>query len=535
MIHRRRPLPDTVAQAPKSGWKKWGRRFLCICGLLLAAVATAVLIKISYPKPSHAWVAWLALAPFAIAVTCLRRLWQSFFYSWFVGVLVYAGLYEWIFITCFYGGGVSWGLSVAAWLGLSVLMALQVAIFGGSCYYLKKLTWMFPVLAAIGWVALEWLHETLASYVLGFPWFSLAYSQWNMPQVLQVASITGVAGVSFLVAFTGISVGYAFVTTSLKRGVWQLLVAGLVFGGNYGYGQWVLNHQASRSLLRVQAAIMQPNIDQYKKWSPAFEQEIADTLSDMSRELEGKNDLLVIWPESVTPGPVEEEPYLSWIQEIANRTSAWQLVGTNREENNTQYVSTALFTPKGDIAAFYNKTHLVPFGEFIPFERQVRAWLPQVEVLGELGSFTPGEKKQPLLQLEQVLFGTTICYESIFSQLWKEQVRSGARFLVNSTNDAWFFDTDAPYQHLAVSVLRAVETRRTVLRAANTGISAVITPTGEITERAQLNTRAILQAQVPLALGEDFSFYVEWGHWFAWLCAAIYLTILISAMVFAYE
>lgn len=536
---RRRPYLEEKAAPPPSRLRAFFAR-LCtdavrLVFLVLCLAATAFLFKVSYPKPSYSLLMWLALAPFALAVVRLRSFWGSFFYSWLTGVAVFAGLYFWVFVTCRNGGGLSTALAAAAWLGLSALMALQFAIFGGSCFYLKRLQWAFPVLAALGWAALEWAHEMLAGYALGFPWFTLGYSQWNMPQVLQIASFAGNTGISFLVAFTGISVGYAFATPYLKRGLVQLVLAAAVFLGVYGYGSAVLAHKPQHSLLSLRAAVLQPNIDQYKKWSPAFEEEILNTITQMGADLVGKNIMLAVWPESVTPGPVQQEPYRALMEGVAQASGAWQFAGSTRQADGKQYVSAFLFSPNGVPLSFYDKTHLVPFGEYIPFEQAVRKLLPQVSVLGELGAFSPGDWNQPLLQMDQISFGSTICYESVFSRLWKEQAKAGARFFVNITNDAWFFDTDAPYQHLAVAVLRAAETQRPVLRAANTGISAIISPNGEILARAELNTRAVLQADIPLPLGAYESFYVRWGDWFAWVCAAIYFTILISAMVFAYE
>lgn len=503
--------------------------------LALCALATAWLFKAAYPKPSYSLLAWLALAPLALALTRLRSFWSSVWYGWLCGVLVYAGLYYWIYITCRYGGNLGQGLSLAAWIGLSALMAVQFAIFGGSCYYLKRLQWAFPILGAMGWTALEWAHEMLATYALGFPWVSLAYSQWNLPQVLQLASFTGAAGVSCAVAFCGLSVGYAFATPSLKRGVFQLLLAWLVFVGIHEFGAWTLSHQPVKTLLSLRAAVVQPNIDQYKKWSAQYEEEIMNTLAGLGEQLEGKNLTLAVWPESVTPGPAQEEPYSDLFVQTAQRSGAWQLAGTDRQENGWQYVSAVLFSPDGQKTAFYDKTHLVPFGEYIPFEKTVRKLLPGADVLNELGSFTPGAWEQPLLKLDQVPFGQAICYETVFSSLWRRQAHEGARFFVTMTNDAWFFDTDAPYQHLAAAVVRAVELRRPVLRAANTGISAVISARGEVLSRAELGTQAVLTAQVPLPLGPERSFYTQWGDWFAWLCAAIYFTILLSVVVFAYE
>ncbi|MBR2866016.1 MAG: apolipoprotein N-acyltransferase [Elusimicrobiaceae bacterium] len=512
-----------------------GKALLKFFFLLLCSAGTALLFKLSYPKDSHSLLAWLALAPFMVGILRLRGFWGTILFSWFTGTLVYAGLYFWIYITCLDGGGMSPVLAAGAWLGLSGLMGLFFVIFGGSCFFLKRLKSFFPLLAALGWASLEWAHEMLATYVLGFPWFSLGYSQWNLPQIIQIVSYTGSTGLSALIAWCACCVGYAFGTSSLKKGILHLLFAAGLFLSVYGYGYWALSRPEPRALLRLRAAVMQPNIDQYKKWSAEFEQEILDTIAAMGAEQTDKNVMLMIWPESVTPGPVQEEPYYSVIKGVADITGAWQLVGSNRTTDGKNLVSAFLFSPDDGSLTFYDKTHLVPFGEFIPFEESVRKLLPQVQVLGELGAFSAGKWDQPLLQASQVPFGTTICYESVFSTRWHNQAKGGAKFFVNITNDAWFFDTDAPYQHLAVSVLRAAELGRPVLRAANTGISAVISARGEILSRAELNTRGVLQADVPLPLGDNHTFYDEWGAWFAWICAAIYFTILLSTMVFSYE
>ena len=535
LFHRAFLQEKETVVSEKSIISRIGRtvgNFLLLTGL---SAATVCLFTFSYPKFSYSLLAWLALIPFTWAIFYLRGFWATFFFSWLTGTAVYAALYNWVFITCLEGGEMGWGLSMAAWLGLSLLMGIQFALFGSSCYYFKRLRGFFPVVAAMGFVALEWFHETLAFYVLGFPWFSLAYSQWNMPAVLQIASFTGAAGVSFAVAFVGLCLGYSFVPASFGKSVRYMVVAAVVFLSVYGLGLLYLKHLPTNNLLRLHAAIMQPNIDQYKKWSLEFEDEIREVLATMNAQLVGQNVMLTVWPENVTPGPVEEEPYYTWIAQAAKESKSFELVGTNRDEQDKQYVSAFLFNPQGEPVGIYDKVHLVPFGEMIPFEKTVRRLFPNVAVLGELGFFSAGKWPQPLLQLDKISFGSTICYESVFSRLWREQARAGARMLVNITNDAWFFDTSAPYQHLAISVLRAVENRRTVLRAANTGISAVISPAGEIVSRAELNTRAILEADVALPLSPDISFYTKWGNWFAWLCVLVYVTIFISAFVFMYE
>ena len=535
--HRRilqeRPAADQSARG--SFFVQFIRTFAKGIWLLLCGAATVYLFRISYPAVSFSPAAWLALAPFIMGLFCLKRFWPAFWYSWLTGTAVYASLCYWIFVTCRTGGELSLALSAAAWLGLSLVLAVQFAIFGISCYFLKSLNSLFPFFAACGWVVLEWGHEVLASYFLGFPWFSLAYSQWNFLPVLQIAAWTGAAGISFAVAFVGVSVGYGLMIPRVGRGIVHFLLAAVVFLLLFQFGDLYLKKASPKNLLRLKASLMQPNIDQYKKWSEEFEAEIETTIRLMAAQAAQERPLLIVWPESVTPGSVQQQPYADWMKEIAEQTQAWQLVGSNREEKGVQYVSAFLFSPQGKESGVYDKIHLVPFGEFIPLENTVRSLLPDVQVLGELGSFSPGKWDQPLLALNQLSIGSTICYESIFPGLWKDQARSGAHVFANLTNDAWFFDTDAPYQHLAAVILRAVENRRSILRAANTGISAVIAPSGEILARAELNTRAILTAEVSLPLGKELSFYSRYGNWLEWLCLVFYLSSFLSALICSRE
>lgn len=506
--------------------------------LLVCALATAWMVYESFPRQSRPELAWFALAPFIWAVTKTRGFWSSFFYAWFTAFLFHAGIFYWIYYTCLHGGGLSQGLSLAAWLGLCGLLSVQFAVFGGSCYFLKNTGGFFPLLAACGFVALEWVHQTLAFYGLGFPWLMLGYTQWSSPEILQLAAYTGVYGLSFALAFTGASVGWAFAVPGVKRGVWHMCLAAAVFLGLFAFGSWRLPKvplRPGQALLSLSAAVMQPNIDQYKKWDDTFETEITDTLADMGASLADSDVMLAVWPESAVPSTLLEEKYSRLFENTAALSGAYQLVGSNVPEGNVQYVGAYLVPPDAGALQSYRKVKLVPFGEYIPLEKWVRAAFSDVSVLGELGAFTPGERNQKPLDLGGVLMGRTICYESIFPQLWLSQNRQGAKLFVNITNDAWFFDTAAPYQHLAINAVRAAETGRPVLRAANTGFSAVIDPFGRIEKKSGLFTREILRAEVPLPVGDKVNFYTQWGDWFAWLCAAIYFTLFISLAVFSYE
>lgn len=523
----------------------FGARFKHFCAgvsvrlfLLLCALGTAWLVYASFPRNSHPELAWFALAPFIWGVTRIKSFWSSFFYAWFTALLFHAGIFYWIYYTCLHGGGLSQGLSVAAWLGLCGLLSVQFAIFGGSCYFLRRAGGYFPLLAACGFVALEWLHQTLAFHGLGFPWLMLGYTQWSASEVLQFASFTGVYGLSFALAFTGASIGWAFAVPGVKSGVAHMVVAAGVFLGLFALGHSRLPahpHRPVKPLLSLNAALMQPNIDQYKKWDAAFEAEITNTLSNLGASLTGAKVMLAVWPESAVPGTLLEPRYLKLFKRIAAESGAYQLVGSNVPEDGAQYVGAYLLSPDGASLQSYRKIKLVPFGEYIPLEKWIRRVFSDVEVLGELGSFTPGALKQKTFDMGGVLFGRTICYESIFPQLWMEQSRQGAKFFVNITNDAWFFNTAAPYQHLAINAVRAAETGRPVLRAANTGFSAVIDPFGRIEQSTALFTRSVLRTEVPLPVGDKVTFYTRWGDWFAWLCAVIYFTMFFAMAVFAYE
>ena len=511
-----------------------------LCFLLLAGAATAWLLYQSFPKNSHALLAWLALAPFVWGVSKTRRFWGAFFYGWLTFFAFHAGALYWVYYTCLHGGGMTPALSTAAWLGLAGILSLQFAFWAGCCHFLVKLRGFFPLTAAVSWVVLEWLHQMLAYYGLGFPWLMLGYTQWNMPELIQLASYVGVYGVGFMIVWVGACIGWAFAEPGVKKGIGQILLAALLFLGVYMFGKYTLPQTGEatpqQTLLSLKAALMQPNIDQYKKWTEEYEEEIRQTLRSMAGDVSEEKVRLVIWPESVLPGVLTQEPYKSEVKQWAQEAQAYQLVGSSIVEGEDQYVGAYLVSPNEDAALqSYKKVKLVPFGEYIPFEKWIRKWFSQVQVLNELGVFREGEHTQPLLDMDGVKIGAAVCYESIFPQLWRTQNKEGAQLFVNITNDAWFFNTAAPYQHLAANVLRAVETGRPVLRAANTGFSAYIDPFGRIVRQTHLFERTIQVESVPLALKTEPNVYTQWGDLFAWICAVLFFTVLISTIVFIYE
>ena len=509
-------------------------------GLLAAtAAATACLVFLSYPSCSQSFLAWIAWVPFLYAIPKIRSKKAAFLYGWGTGFLFQAGLFYWIYYTCRHGGGLSVGLSAAAWLGLCALLALQFGLWGLCCRQLQKTGWFFPLGAACSFTALEWLHQTIAFYGVGFPWLMWGYTQWNAPTFLQLAAYSGVYGLGFVLVLVNALAAQAIRSSCLKkRGLW-LLGAGCIILGVFCLGRFRLSYadkqENNSAIPSIQAAVLQPNIDQYKKWDPEFEQEILTNLADLGYGLKDQGVQLTVWPESAVPGYLLEEKYLSLMENIAAVSQSFQVIGSSVEQGDRQYVGAYLMVPGVRSLQHYKKEKLVPFGEYIPLESWVRRLFPQVDILGEVGLFTAGTPDQPLLNMYGIQLGSTICYEAIFPQLWRRQARQGAGLFVNLTNDAWFFDTAAPHQHFAVNVLRAVETGRPVLRAANTGISAFIDAFGRIRQQTGLFTRTSLQSSVPLTPEGTMNFYTYQGDWLAYLCIIISVAGLIVPLFIKYE
>ena len=525
-------VPEEQAPLQENNFKRLCKWLLKNVFLLICAFSSAYLLYISFPKKSCALAAWLALAPFVWGVTHIKRIFWAFCYGWLSGFLFCAASLYWVYYTCVHGGGLSSDVALGAWLGLALVVSLPFAIWGASCTVLKKLGVFFPFLAACAWVTLEWLHQQIALFGIGFPWLMLGYTQWNLPQTLQLAGFTGFYGLSFALAFTGVSVGWAFSLSSLKKSIGHMLLAGAVFVGVYSLGEMQLDesHTRLKDGEKLRVALLQPNIDQYKKWDADFVDEINGTLLEMGQHLPAGVDLAV-WPESVLPEDFTQPLYTAMFDAFSAESGAYQVIGSNITEGKKNYVGAYVVSPNDDEELqSYRKIKLVPFGEFIPFEKWLLRYFPNVEVLGALGAFDAGPRFQAPLAVGDMKLGINICFESVFPQLWHEQSKQGAQVFVNITNDAWYFDTDAPYQHLAINVLRAVETGRPLLRAANTGFSAYIDPYGRIVRHTGLFTRETLKTKIPVWSSEEQNFYTRWGDWFAWLCVVFYFTMVMSTL-----
>jgi len=501
----------------------------------LASLLTSLLIFLSYPKHSISLLAWVALVPFLACLKKTKTFIGAGFYGWFTGFVVYCGLLYWIYYTC-RAGGLSPQLSLGALAALCFIMAFQFSLFSVFIFYARRTNYLFPLIAAAGWVTFEFAHAAAAYNFLGFPWFMMGYSQWNQPVFLQAASFGGVFAVSFALVFVNAAFASMFTLKNFAERALPALMAAFVFFAVFMFGKQRLN-QPIPFTRNVKISVLQPNIDQYKKWDSAFVDEIESILTEQIDIASGFGPDIVLWPETALPGPAQTEKYMDWLKRISQQTQAYQLVGSTMETEDANFVSAYLFNRQGGLTSVYNKQVLVPFGEYIPFADNLSNF--NISGLGAflqgLGAFTPGDRNQPLQTLDNIPFGTMICYESIFPQLWHSADSKGAKIFFNLTNDGWYLNTSAPYQHFAANVIRAVEFGKPVVRSANTGISGWIDAFGRVKEVTKLGDRTVMNLTVPLNENLTQTTYSRYGDVFAYICIIFFLTAAFTAFVISNE
>lgn len=494
----------------------------------VSALLSGLLLALSFPKPGLSILAWMAFLPLLYAVRD-RSPQSSFKLGFLSGFVAYAGIFYWLNIVMTTYGKLPTLLSSL----LTLLMAAYMALFLATAIGLTRFAehhdvpqlFTFPCL----WVALEYVRAYLLS---GFPWASLGYSQYRTLPLIQIADIAGVYGVSFLIILVNIflfqlwrwvrgkdGANYPFLATAASV---SLLLLSLF------YGFISLNHDTTGAEIKV--ALAQGNIPQDIKWNPAFQEETVAIYERLSRQTAGSGAQLIVWPESSLPFFFQKEnAYSKRITSLAQELNSYLIVSSPALEydpGKERLLNSAfLIAPDGATLGRSDKVHLVPFGEYVP----LAAFLPFVKKMVQgIGDFSPGEQASPLAALFGKL-GVLICFEGIFPEISREYVRSGAGLLVNITNDAWFGDSSAPYQHLSMTVFRAVENRVPLVRSANTGITAFIDSRGHIQGMTRLFQETVLTGTV--RLGDERSFYTSYGDVFAWCCSLATLAVVVLALL----
>ena len=502
----------------------------------LCGAAFAALLALSWPKAGIAALAWLAPAPFAWAVLKCRNVRQAAMFGLYSGFLLYIFILYWIYPTC-RAGGAGVFVSLLAWLLLSLVLGLEWAALAAVMKCYDGYGRFFAPLSAAALVGIEYSKITVCKMFVWFPWFLLGYTQWKFQAIVQSAAWTGPYGAGFVVSFFGFSLGYAaFVRKPAPSSRLRALLPGIALEISaavvlaailISLGALRLAHAPRAET--YPAAALQPDIAQYQKWDADFARSIIERTTKLCSDARGvsPSPKLIVWPESALPGPLEEEPLRSYAAAMARGTGAWQIIGSEREDGGKNFVSAYLVDPSGNIAGVYDKRQLVPFGEAVPLHDFLGKF---IHPLAHLGGFEPGTDRPRLMNAGGYKVGVGICYESIFPYLWRGYGKVDADLLVNITNDGWYLNTAAPYQHLTASVFRAAENGRPLLRAANTGVSALIDGYGRVIASTELDSQTVLAAPVPLA--KMRTFYIAHGSIFVQLAYAAAFIGLLAAVIF---
>ena len=504
----------------------------------LLSLFSGLFLVLIFPRYNLEFIAWFALIPLLFAIqnqplgTVAAR-------GFFAGMIFYFLSLNWITNTLINYGNIPTSLSflilglLAAYLSfyVSLFCVLTVKWSRGKPLY-------FFLLAPLVWTSLEYLRSTHITF--GFSWMGLGYSQFQSLNIIQPAEFTGVYGISALIVFVNAALHFFlntwtcnFISSDTYKkpnkliGLTTLLVVGLWFG----WGSWTLEITKSRieSSPNIRIAFAQGNIAQHLKWNKNYQQTTMKFYKDLTMKAANENPELIIWPEAAIPFYYSLDPNgTKFIQDLARTVDIPLLFGSPYKKNVDgkllDYNRAFLISSQGETIDVYDKMHLVPFGEFVPFRQALFFIDKLVEIIGDFGL---GERAT-VFKLNSNKFGVLICYEIIFPDLVRQSVKNGAEYLVNITNDAWFGKTAASYQHISMAALRAVENRTPIIRAANTGISGFIDATGQIRNTTQLFTREFIASDITPNTGPR-TFYSKFGDIFSYFCLLLTATIALLA------
>lgn len=499
---------------------------------VLAGVSGFLLI-LSFPSFNLFPFGWIGLVPLLLALQSTSSWKSAFLHGYFSGGIFFLGLVYWIILLYPFANIFLTGF---ACLLLAGYLAVYFGIFSMLLYGIRwksGLSFIFIVPAI--WTGLEWVRSWFLS---GFPWGSMGYTQWNNLPAIQIASITGVHGVSFIVVLLNVTIaniirvhfaqGDRFDddnpsdTTNQKNYVLRstfshllpivIVIVCLVYGG-YMMSKPVDNASD------IKIAIVPGNVPQIEKWDRTYWPQIFERYMNLIKAAAAEEPDLIALPETALRGEIfvlEGNMYLPKLEQMLADQQIYLLTGlADYTAAPKIYNSVFLLSPTGKKLGSYSKIHLVPFGEYVPITRHLPNFiqLPRGFESGKSIDLLPiphGEERQ---------MGVVICFESVFPDLFRKFVKEGASVMGILTNDAWFDGTAAPEQHLAMAPFRAVENRVAVFRCANGGISCIIDSLGRTVSTPILasDTARFLIERLPLQ-NHGVTVYTRYGDWFPTLC-----------------
>jgi apolipoprotein N-acyltransferase len=478
-------------------------------GILLALATSAMLIALA-PRWSLTFLAPVALVPLLAAIQNEPNPRQRMLLGFAAGIPYWFVVCLWIQHVLAVHGGLEGWLAWFSFALFSFLKAIHLAVFSTAAGYTLKLSPQYgiPLTAAL-WTGIERTHGTF-----GFAWLTLGDAGIDMPWLLGIPSLVGVYGISFLFALTATATVTAIATRKPIHLTW--IAAALIVP------LAVLPKAAEPPTQR--ALVVQPMMPQASVWTSELLTQKLKGLIELSLP-KGNDSPLLIWPEM--PGPIyfDSDPAFHEMAVVLAQTrQRYFLFGTVTRTSRSAPLNTAIMlTPTGAEVARYNKMNLVPFGEFVP---AAFAWVNRITQ--EAGDFEPGTQ-QTTFATTDFNAGVFICYESAFPEFVRQFAKQGATFYANISNDGYFGESKAREQHLSLVRMRAVESRRWIIRATNSGITAVVDPLGRVTET--LPEYQHIAKEVQYGVSQEVTPYSRYGDWFAWGCLAAGLVALLTSVL----
>jgi apolipoprotein N-acyltransferase len=485
---------------------------------VVGALASGVMLAALFPKIALSPLAWVALVPLILVARAAPRPRAAAVYGLLTGVLFFAVLVEWIRL---------FDPTGTAWVVATLLEAAFVALFAALVRALSPSPrgWRGVLVPAAAWTATEWLR---ALGPLGFTWGGLAYSQHANLALAQVVSLVGTGGLTFLIALVNAALAAVLAEGARDRrqGVLRLGVAVALVLAGWGWGRWRLAQPLPEGE-RLRVALIQGNLgDEGDRHTPV-RPDHAPVYLRLTEAAAQRGAQLVIWPESAIPGALLVNPALAdtraAIAQAARRHRLNVVVGSAHVEEGRSLNATFLFNREGHVAGRYDKVHLVPYGEYTPFRRQLDFLYRHFPVIDH--EFSSGRGFFPL-PADTGPLGMAICFESAFPSITRALRREGADLLAVVTNDAWFGRRSATWQHYHMARFRAIESGTYLVRAATTGFTAVLDPCGRVVQEAPLFHRTLLVADV--ARLPRPTLYTRLGDVVAWACALAILGLLVA-------
>ncbi len=501
----------------------------------LFAAGTGILLFCSFPSVNFFPFAWIGLVPLLVALDGVENWKMAFRIGYVSGFLFFAGLLIAIALLYPYANIFTTLLGYFLLVGYT---ALYFAVFSVLVYHLPwQSRVLFPLGVATIWVSLEWVRGWLLT---GFPWGNIGYSQWNYHAGIQIASIAGVFGVSFVIVFFNAGVA----TFIRRRHEWQkelvaIIAPCLLAAITLIYGYAAIGKSDNIESQSIEIALVPGNIPQLDKWNPKKFPSIFMKYLNMTEDAAKEQPDVIVWPETTVRGQVlsgEWANYNNHFKQMLDRIGDIpMLIGsTDPDALGNLYNRVISVSSDGEIQGKYAKMQLVPFGEYVPL----------ADFLPSFIQFSPFEhgKTHNLLPIKYVadvstekqnlLVGTSICFESSFPNHFRKFVKKGADVMGILTNDAWFLGTALPELHLAMAPLRAVENRISVFRCANGGFTCAVDRYGRIYTRfvTPKTSDEFLIADVALSDGKT-TLYTRYGDWLPIICALISLSFIIYLVI----